>query len=260
MSSMKISFKSLNNRLRSQWIDYVKRIDLTQRLDYAKRDILLNDNVRLGSCQKEPETIRWIESFAESDVFFDIGANIGAYSLVASIHCKTVFAFEPAIMNYLLLCKNIISNVENKIAANIIPVHLAFSNENKIENLNYVNLNSGKSGHQIKDRITDYNGEPFAPSFRMGVPALTIDAFLDIFLVSAPEHIKIDVDGFELIILQGGKKALSGNIVKSVLVETNRSLADYPNIVALMSECGFTLVAEHSLSLLPNEVNCLFCK
>jgi len=32
---------------------------------------------------KEPETIEWIKSFSKSDVFLDVGANIGIYSLYA---------------------------------------------------------------------------------------------------------------------------------------------------------------------------------
>lgn len=33
---------------------------------------------------KEPETIEWIDTFNEGDIFFDIGANIGLYSIYAA--------------------------------------------------------------------------------------------------------------------------------------------------------------------------------
>src|SRR6516225_6500482 len=34
---------------------------------------------------KEPETIEWIDSFRAGDVFWDVGANVGLYSLYAAV-------------------------------------------------------------------------------------------------------------------------------------------------------------------------------
>src|SRR5262249_31231684 len=63
----------------------------TARLDYLKREIFLhiNSNIELKtrtrSCAKEPDLVDWIESnFKAGEVFFDVGANVGAYSLVAT--------------------------------------------------------------------------------------------------------------------------------------------------------------------------------
>ena len=57
---------------------------------------------------KEPETIEWIDGFKDGDVFWDVGANIGVYSLYASIGRRIeVLAFEPSASNYLLLNRNI---------------------------------------------------------------------------------------------------------------------------------------------------------
>jgi hypothetical protein len=38
---------------------------------------------------KEPETIEWIETFNEESVFWDVGANIGVYSLYAAARLNT---------------------------------------------------------------------------------------------------------------------------------------------------------------------------
>src|SRR5689334_19678778 len=57
---------------------------------------------------KEPETIRWIDSFSPGSVFWDIGANIGTFSLYAGLgHDISVVAFEPAAANYYVLSRNI---------------------------------------------------------------------------------------------------------------------------------------------------------
>ena len=60
---------------------------------------------------KEPETLEWIEEFgANGAVLFDIGANIGLYSIYHSVLNKgKVIAFEPSFFNLKLLAKILIS-------------------------------------------------------------------------------------------------------------------------------------------------------
>src|SRR5262245_45216455 len=60
---------------------------------------------------KEPCTLEWIETFSADDVLFDIGANVGMYSIwaAATRRCR-VIAFEPEALNYALLNRNIEAN------------------------------------------------------------------------------------------------------------------------------------------------------
>src|SRR5262249_13436410 len=61
---------------------------------------------------KEPDTIQWINSFESSDVFWDVGANVGVFSLYAARrHGMHVLAFEPSADNYMVLCKNVEMNL-----------------------------------------------------------------------------------------------------------------------------------------------------
>ena len=87
-------------------------------LDYDKQDIYLyissnaEKNIRLKSCKREPQTVDWIENLPDDSVFFDIGANIGSYSLIAASQNKigkrvSVYSFEPHYANYFSLVKNI---------------------------------------------------------------------------------------------------------------------------------------------------------
>ena len=62
---------------------------------------------------KEPETLDWIDTWMRSgDIFFDIGANIGVYTIYAALrHPEArVVAFEPEYSNLHLLKDNIIEN------------------------------------------------------------------------------------------------------------------------------------------------------
>ncbi|GAG85937.1 unnamed protein product, partial [marine sediment metagenome] len=56
---------------------------------------------------KEPETLKWIESFEPHSGFADIGANIGQYSLYAAMLEHVVVAFEPQPANFQSLLRNI---------------------------------------------------------------------------------------------------------------------------------------------------------
>ena len=57
---------------------------------------------------KEPETIKWIEKFKPETVFWDIGANVGIYSIYAGLNPNlNIYAFEPASNNFNLLNQNI---------------------------------------------------------------------------------------------------------------------------------------------------------
>ena len=50
---------------------------------------------------KEPETLQWINSFNNGDVFWDIGANVGLYSIYSQFVNKKIetIAFEPSVLN-----------------------------------------------------------------------------------------------------------------------------------------------------------------
>src|SRR3989338_9770525 len=67
---------------------------------------------------KEPDTLAWIDTFNKSDTFYDIGANVGLYSLYAAIKGISVIAFEPESQNYAEFNKNIfLNNLDSKIQA-----------------------------------------------------------------------------------------------------------------------------------------------
>jgi len=76
---------------------------------------------------KEPETLEWIDNFEKKKnlIFWDIGANIGLYSIYNSIKntSSTTIAFEPSSSNIRVLTRNIsINNFENSIK--LMPIAL----------------------------------------------------------------------------------------------------------------------------------------
>ena len=68
---------------------------------------------------KEPETLKWIESFKKNSniIFWDIGANIGLYSIYTAINFKRskIISFEPSTLNLNILSRNVsLNNLEKK--------------------------------------------------------------------------------------------------------------------------------------------------
>ena len=69
---------------------------------------------------KEPETLEWIDNFknvqGKKIIFWDIGGNIGLYSIYAALKYKSidVTTFEPSTSNLQVLSRNISINKLNK--------------------------------------------------------------------------------------------------------------------------------------------------
>jgi len=59
---------------------------------------------------EEPETVRWLDGIGESDVYWDIGANVGLTRYVAKFRRSRVVAFEPEAQNYALMIENLVLN------------------------------------------------------------------------------------------------------------------------------------------------------
>ena len=73
------------------------------------------------------------KNLKSNDIFFDIGAHIGYYSLILSNYLKNgmIYSFEPNSLNYKLLEENVKSNG----LKNVITENLAVSDFNGIKNL-----------------------------------------------------------------------------------------------------------------------------
>ena len=170
---------------------------------------------------KEPETLAWIDSFEKKTTFFDIGANIGLYSCYATKKQKcNTFAFEPSFFNLELLSKNIfLNNLSNLIK--IVPISL--SSERKIDQFNMSTTEWGGALSTFGEKVT-FDGSDLKSVFNYTTISISLDDCIDFFNLPQPDHIKIDVDGIEDIILSGAPKILRKT--KSILVEVNENVKE----------------------------------
>jgi len=186
---------------------------------------------------KEPETIVWLNKIKANSIIYDIGANVGVYSIyAAAIRSCQVLSFEPSFLNLELLFRNIqTNNLHNKIT--IVPISL--SNKSQIENF-YMQEGDNIWGgaHNSSGSNKSQDGTEMQNFKTSSQIALRLDDLVDIFNLPAPSHIKIDVDGLEDKVLQGGLKTI-GN-VKSILVEIDlKNTVRNREIQQVLGELGF---------------------
>ena len=168
---------------------------------------------------KEPDTLEWIDTFVRAgDVFYDVGANIGQYSLYAAKRLGgqvVVLAFEPEALNFAKLNKNIRLN---GLGEAITPYCLAISDEMALDYFYAKAFAPGAALHALGRPITQ-GDVPFEPQHRQGVMAVSLDDLTGRFSLPFPNHLKIDVDGLEDRIVAGAGQTLVDPRLRSVLIE-----------------------------------------
>jgi hypothetical protein len=100
------------------------------------------------------------------------------------------------------------------------------------------NVVAGASCHSVGEAL-DYKHDPLPVAFRQGCVAFRLDDLVSTGLIPVPNHIKIDVDGFEPKVIAGARTTLTDRSMKSLLVEVNLNLADHQSMVHDLSQLGF---------------------
>lgn len=190
----------------------------------------------------EPTTMSWLDRTLESDsVLFDVGANIGFYSLYA-LHtqpsCRVV-AFEPAPMNFHRLLLNF--ELNGLSAASVFP--FALSNRECLSTFGYQNLAPGASSQTgAHARPAGSGAVGNGPGGVVsGTYTLTLDGVIEKSGdIPAPTHLKLDVDGHEPKILEGGAGCLSHPRLEHLAIETTAEGLE--TLEKDLSNLGFRMV------------------
>ena len=188
---------------------------------------------------KEPETIAWIRSFGADDVFYDVGANIGSYTVYAGRRCRKVLAFEPEAQNFAVLNRNI---ALNNLQHTVIAFPFALADERRIDTMRLHSIEAGAALHAFGTNM-DFKGEHFQSAFEQGSLSLTLDDLAYSHGLDFPDFIKIDVDGLETRIIQGGDRVLRDQRLKGLLLELNEFSSDDMAIIATLEDCGLRVTA-----------------
>lgn len=142
------------------------------------------------------------------DVFFDIGANAGSYTLLASGVCKAkTFAIEASADTAEITQKNI---TLNKLQNCVTLIYAA------------AGANAGKLNFSKNEDATNHvvTAEELQNTITETVSVIKID---DLTAENQPALIKIDVEGFETEVLKGMAETLELPSLKAIIIELNGS-------------------------------------
>jgi len=162
-----------------------------------------------------------------NDVFVDVGANIGSYTILSSAVAGAFsIALEPIPSTFTHLKNNVsINNVESLVTlcncgAGAMKTSLRFTKNH--DTVNHVLTESTSENDTVE------------------VPIVTLN---EICRHRNPLLIKMDVEGFEMEVLKGAKEILSNSQLKAIIIELNGSCRRYgvseEEIHALLREVGF---------------------
>lgn len=184
---------------------------------------------RTKACAKEPETVAWLQAHLRTgDVFFDVGANVGAYSLIAAKLVGAtgqVASFEPGAQSFASLVRNLgLNRLEN-----VVPLPIALSDTTGLVELSYP---SGLPGETVC-------ASSETPVLVCRALAYRLDDVIACFGLRCPKLLKIDTDGFELAVLAGAPCALANPELRGVLFEEYPGSPRAAEIHDLLSAAGF---------------------
>ena len=181
---------------------------------------------------KQPATIEWIDRFQPNGVFWDIGANVGVFSLYAALRGDTgVVAFEPAAVNYFMLAANCeINRFEDR-------VRCVLAGLGRTKSLAYL------ASSQFAGAASFGFGGKKAQVFegRQTAIILTIDQVVEEFGSPCPNYLKIDVPGLTEDILAGGERTLSRPDVREVHVEASETSSSGRRVIEALKRAGLCL-------------------
>lgn len=147
----------------------------------------------------------------KGDLFGDIGANVGVFSVLASANAGAdSIAVEPIPQTYAGMLRNIkLNNIEGKVSCLQIGVGdvettLRFTKDSDTTN--------GVASSQTPGVDT------------IEVPVKTLDT---LFKDKSPCMLKIDVEGYEWQVLNGAKTTLEKSSLKAIIIEINGSGSAY---------------------------------
>lgn len=210
----------------------------TRALDYTKKlhittSTIREYDVRARSVYKEPETVAWIEKESvQGGVFYDVGANVGAYSLIAAACGLEVCAFEPAPQNYAALHENIsLNNFDERITA--IPIVLGA--ENMLHMFSFSDYSRGAT--------EGFFSRQTGKGVRKNMLVETLDSVVSKYKLPKPSLLKIDVDGGEIEVLKGSKEILTGLSLRTILIEVEEENRD--GVEMLLNNAGFVCESHH---------------
>jgi len=171
-------------------------------LDFISKNILLN------KCWEPNISSLFLQLLKNDDknVVFDIGCNIGYYSLISSKYCSKIYAFDANSKNIELLNNSI--NINN--FTNITTICCAVTDDER---------KLFKTGVLHEHNVGSLQVNQIDNAHESNIKSIKLDNFINQNKIKRIDILKIDIEGSELSCLYGLDETLSKNIIKNIIVE-----------------------------------------
>lgn len=204
----------------------------------------------LGTLTESEENAVFFKLLNKRDVFFDIGANVGWYSILAGLYGESCYAFEPIPAT----CNQLKKNIELNNLRNVKTFELGLAEKNGQAEFYYHKQASGASSRRNLDYFSD--GKAMITECAIS----TLDQVCKKERIQQLNLIKIDVEGGELFVLQGGIETLKRHrpfILCEMLRKWSKKFNYHPNdIIEFMKKLNYCCIAlsRNSKNYVINEV------
>lgn len=200
-------------QIRSRFFNKKTVIDITEKskLNVIKGRTSSTGMLYCGLFEFEDQSFL-LHFLREDDLFVDVGANIGVYTILSSAHCKSKsISIEPIPNTIGILKSNIkLNNIENLVT--IKPFGISEKPGKMLFTNSHDSINHVKSD-------TDVKNESY-----IKIKTNSLD---EIIGNNSPIMLKIDVEGFEKEVVSGGINTLSNLNLKAIIIELNGCGSNY---------------------------------
>jgi FkbM family methyltransferase len=199
------------------WVGQTATLFNGMKLEVDPLDMIGKHIIRSGVY--EPDTVEFIRRrLKQGMVFFDVGANIGQYTLLASQlvgPSGVVHAFEP----HPTLCDVLIRNVRRNNCTNVIVNNTAVGEADGIAKL-FMSTSSNYGATSLARSETSHNDG-------ISVPVVSIDSYMKARRINNVDVAKLDIEGAEMLALKGAASMLNRCRNLVLIVELCDQLAQH---------------------------------
>lgn len=250
---MKISYR-IQRKSKKLIREYILRKEFIKRTKYGfkiKLDVSRDVDKHFYWGEFEVDIINFLKSLLnECSIFFDIGANIGIYSLLASKHIRNggkVYSFEPSDWAY----ERLMENLKLNDSKNVEVLKLAATNSSGLkrfyvcEDDAYNSLNS----FPMKDvqKVIEIN-------------SIRIDEYCSNHNVKKIDILKVDAEGADYLVLKGAENILRSDTPPIIICEFNRNILkgmafSQDEFVGFMRELSYNFFMIKGNNLIEVDIN-----
>jgi FkbM family methyltransferase len=186
----------------------------------------------------EPEVrLALVRNLKPGKVVYDIGANIGIFSLLASYLVKQsgkVYAIEPEMNNF----KHLLDSVKANNFTNLFPMQIALGESDGL-------LRFDRRGGSFSGRVVDSDIQYKPTNNIVPMTVMSVDSLVRNDIADPPDLIKIDVEGFEGKVVLGMKEVIS-KYAPIIVCELHDHLGDPSEMVYdTLSSVGYSMYDLH---------------